>query len=197
LYTLVSQPGRERSGVGKALRIPGEDTVAVHVVNVEMKNVQRQVIGAIAGDNLLGDLVREIAPAALLIAQRPLRGHGQMAGQIGVTAQDSADRGAPEEVVIHLAAVGGEDDGTLQIGAEIEMSAKAVVEEDAVGSAVLPADVEGDALVDGIGAFVIGGRVGVPHGELAAALVETRGLLAEAVEVLFEAQALGGGDGAG
>ena len=51
-----------------------------------------------------------------------------------------------------------------------------------------------DALVDGIGSFLVAKRVGVPHGELAAAFVQARRLLAQPVEVLVEAEFAGGGN---
>ncbi len=59
---------------------------------------------------------------------------------------------------------------------------------------MLPADVERNALVNRIGAFLIGEGVGVPHDELAAALIKPGRFFAQSVEVLVEAERLGGCD---
>ena len=73
------------------------------------------------------------------------------------------------------------------------MRAVTVIEEDAVRLAALQAKIEGDVLVDGVGAFLIARRVGVPHGELSAPFVEAGGLFAETVKVLVEADFFRGG----
>jgi hypothetical protein len=153
-----------------------------------MQDIQRQVFGPVAAHDFLRCRIRIVAPAALLIPQRPLRRHGQVAGKIGVASQDLLDRRTLEEVVIHLAALGGERHMVRRFGGEVEMRAITVIEENTVRFAGLPAKIERNVLVDRIGAFLIGGRVGVPHGELAAPLVEAGGLFAQAVEMLVEAE---------
>ena len=120
-----------------------------------------------------------------------------MAGEICVTGEDLLDGGAPEEVIVQFAAFGVEDHLTIQVRAEVEIGAVAVIEEDAIGAEVLPAEIEGDVLIDGVGAFFVAGRVTVPHAEDAAALVEAGGFFAEAIEVLFHVKRFGGADCAG
>src|ERR1044072_2874896 len=71
----------------------------------------------------------------------------------------------------------------------------AVVEEDAVSLRIFEPDVKRYCLVDGVSAFAIAGRVGVPHLELAAPLVEPRGLLAQPVKAFVKAEPLCRGDG--
>ena len=60
----------------------------------------------------------------------------------------------------------------------------------AVRDAALQAEIKRNGLIDRIFAFGVTGRVGVPVDEKAAALVETRGFFAEAVEVFVEAEFL-------
>src|SRR5256885_10234148 len=78
--------------------------------------------------------------------------------------------------------------------AEVEVRAIAVVEEDAVGRAVLKAQIKRDALINRVRTFMVAGRVRIPHRELVAPFVQPRGLLAESVKMLVEAETLCGGN---
>ena len=72
--------------------IEGEDAIAVHVIDVEMNHVERQIAFAILVHNFFDHRVGIIAPAALLITQRPERRQRHVAGEIGITAEDLFDR---------------------------------------------------------------------------------------------------------
>ncbi len=163
-------------------------------MDIEVEHIERQIVRAVFSNHLLGHGIRIITVPALLIAERPHRRHRHVPGKVGVARQYLLNGRPLEEVVIHLAALRGERGVFLGRSAEIEVSPVAVIEENAVGRAVLPAGVERNALVNRIGAFLVREGVRVPHGELAAALVEPRRLFAQPVEVLVEAEPLGRGN---
>ena len=92
------QPAR----IGEGSRAPGEDPVVVHVVDVQVDHVEGEIVGAIAIDELFDGGVRVVAPAALLMAERPARRQRHVAGQVGIARDHLLHRGAPEEVVVEL-----------------------------------------------------------------------------------------------
>ena len=59
--------------IGKALVVPREDPVLVHVVDVEPQGVARNVVRAVASAELLHLVLRVGVPPALVIPQRPQR----------------------------------------------------------------------------------------------------------------------------
>ena len=129
-------------GFGKRVRVPGKHAIALHVIDVEMNHIERQIAFAILADNFLDHRVRVITPTALLIAERPQRRHWHVTGEIGVTAQNFLYRWAIEEVVVQLAAFGAKPRALLRRFAEVKIAAIAVVEKDAVSDAVLQTDIE-------------------------------------------------------
>ena len=68
------------------MTVPGENPVLLHVIDIQVKDIQRKVFGPVAAHEFFGHGVRIVAPAALLISQRPLRRHGQVAGEIRVAS---------------------------------------------------------------------------------------------------------------
>ena len=86
--------------------VESEDAITLHVIYVQMNHIQRQIALAILAHNLFDHGVRIIAPATLLIAQRPHWRHRRVAGQIRIACQNLFHRGSVEKVVIHLAAFG-------------------------------------------------------------------------------------------
>jgi hypothetical protein len=154
----------ERAGVGEAFVVPGEDPVAVHVVYVEVEGV--------AGDVALAEPVCQlahltfglVAPAALLVPQRPEGGHRGAAGQLGVAVQDVAGGGAAEDVVDEVAALGPVIGLVFVLAGEVHLDAVGVVEEQAVSVAVGEREHEGDGGVEVVvGGGVPGGRIHVPE----------------------------------
>src|SRR5207247_8224930 len=124
---------------GETRRIPGEQAVALLVMNVQIQHVKRQVVLSILAHYFFRYSLRVIAPAALLIAQRPHRRQRHVTGQLPVAAQNLFHRGPPEEVVVHLAAFGRKRGVLLSRLAEIEVRAVAIVEKDSISLSALPA----------------------------------------------------------
>jgi len=137
LHTLTSQLVGECFRIGKSFLIESEDAITVHVVDVEMHYVERQVALAILVHNFFNHRIRIVAPATLLIAERPERRHRHVAREVRVAAEDLFDRWTVEEVVVHLAAFSTEPSALLRRFAEIEIAAIAVVEEYSVSDAAL------------------------------------------------------------
>src|SRR5689334_20211588 len=106
-----------------------------------MDRVERQIRLAVSARDILDHRGGIIAPAALLIAERPTRRQRRAPGQLGVARQHVAKRGPAEKIIIHLAAVGAEARVLLRALSEIEVAAVAVVEEQAVNAAVPPAQI--------------------------------------------------------
>ena len=160
LGELGDQPGR----VGVALGVPGEDAVAVHVLDVEVE--------AVAGDVALAELARQpedllgagVAPARLVVAERPQRRQRHAPGQLRVAGEHVARRGAGEDVGDHVAARRLVADA-LRVGlGEVDLDAVRVVEEDAVRPPVAQREHERDRRVEVVlrGA-VAARRVDVPE----------------------------------
>ena len=73
LNPACGQVAHQPAGIGEADRTPGEHAIAAHVVNVEVNHVA----GDAAGAELLGQVAHDgvgvVAPATLVVAQRPAR----------------------------------------------------------------------------------------------------------------------------
>src|SRR6478609_1406613 len=70
---LVRQALEHGRRIGVALRVPREDAVAVHVVDVEPDGVARELVVAVALGDDLDVLLLVRVPAAVVVAQRPDR----------------------------------------------------------------------------------------------------------------------------
>src|SRR5918998_5617055 len=91
--------------VGEAFVVPGKDAVAVHVVDVEVDHVARDIVLAEATGNLAHlDLVH-VAVAALLVTQRPQGRHRGAASELCVAVQDVPRGRAAEDVVDEVTAL--------------------------------------------------------------------------------------------
>src|SRR5687768_6624571 len=186
--SLLRELVSERFGIRKTLLIESEHAIAAHVIDVEMHHVERQIAFAILAHDFLNHRVRVVAPATLLITERPQRRQGHVTSQVGVTAENLFDRWSMKEVVIDFAALGAKPRALLRRAAEVEITAVTVIEKDSIRDAALQAEIKRNGLIDRIFAFDVTGRVGVPVNEEAATFVETRGFLTEAVEVFIEAE---------
>ena len=121
-------------GIGKARLVPGEDAIAVHVINVEED--------AVAGNAALAEILRDeahlalriVAVAALDVAQRPARRHGDAPHQFREAADHLLRSRSGEEVIVHLAALRAEGVEVGKLRRHVERRAVGVVEEDAVSA---------------------------------------------------------------
>src|SRR6185369_3279719 len=148
---LVSQTFRSR----KSFLVESEDAITVHVIDVEMYDVEREVATAILVHDFFDHRVRVVTPPTLLVAECPQRRQRHMSGQVCVAAEDLLNRWTVKKVIVHLAAFSAKPRALLRRFAEIEIAAIAVVEENSVSDAALQADVERDRLVDRIFAFSV------------------------------------------
>src|SRR5262249_6828598 len=137
LYSLTTELVAQALRVRKPFLVEGEDPIAVHVIDVEMHDVERQVAPAIFVHNFFDHRVGVITPATLLIAECPKRRQRHVPGEIGVAAENLFDRWTIKEVVVHLAAFSAEPCTLLRRLAEVEITPIAVVEENSVSSAAL------------------------------------------------------------
>jgi hypothetical protein len=156
-------------------------------MDVEVDDIERQIIVAVPARDVLDLLGGVVAVAALLVPERPGGPQRHPPGQLGVPIEHLLHRRAPEDVLVELAPLGLVAEVRTPAG-EVEAAPVGVVEEDPVHLAALPRQVEGHALIGGIGAVAVLEGVAVPHREAAATLVEVRGLHAQAIDVLVEAQ---------
>ncbi len=153
--------------------IESEDSITVHVIDIEINNVERQVTLAILIHHFLNHRVRVIAPATLLMAERPKWRHRHMTGEVRVAAKNLFNRRAVEEVVVHLAAFSAKPRALLRRLPEVKIAAIAVIEKDPVGNPALQSDIKRNRLVDRIFALGVTRRVGIPVDEGTATLIET------------------------
>ena len=134
--------------VGEAVLVPGEDPVAVHVVDVEVDHVARDVPLPETSRDLAHLFFVHVGVAALLVSQRPQRRHRGAARELGV-AVDDLPRGRPaEDVVDDRPTLGPVVGAVLILQREVELDPVGVVEEEAVGLAVRHREGEGDGAVE-------------------------------------------------
>ena len=150
----------------KGLWRPGEDAIAVHVVDIEIDHVGRDLLLAERACDLADLVLRHVRIARLLITERPQRRQCGAPGQLGVGAQHlrgTALGAAGEHVVVELAA-GRTETETRCVGhSHVEMRAPGIVEEHAVARAVTQCDEKWDRLIDRPGTWRIGRCIGVPE----------------------------------
>ncbi len=153
--TLFAQVGDQTLRVGEAFLVPGEDAIAVHVVDVQVDHVARDVPLSEASGDLSHLLFVHVAVAALLVTQSPQRRHRGAAREICV-AIHHVPRGRPaEDVVDDVPALGPVVRAPLVLQRQVELDPVRVVEEEAVGHAVRQGEGERDGAVE----VVEGGRV--------------------------------------
>ncbi|MEI2692696.1 MAG: hypothetical protein V9H69_24415 [Anaerolineae bacterium] len=187
----------------KGLLIPGETAEAIHVVDVQVERVQRNAAGAELGRQLAHRGLVGIAPARLVVAQRPQRRQRHAAGQLAVALQHIAQAGRGHEIVAQLAGRRLEAQRIAVAVAKIKEAAAGIVQQQAIGRAGLAgpaaegwrlhwnqAQKEGDALVDRIVVQRIAGRIGVVQLEAPAAAGHEESLLPQAIETRAGQQAL-------
>ena len=175
----------QAGGVREPLAVPGEHAVAVHVVDVEVEHVARDLACAeLARDR--EHLVRaHVRPPRLLVAERPQRRHRRAAGQRRVAVEHVGGRRAEQHVDHEV--VGGLDRHAVRVGlGEVELDPPRMVVEHAVRTTVVQAQHERDRRVEVVeGGGVPGRRVDVPEHLPRGGLLEPGGPLA-AAEVPLE-----------
>ena len=88
LHSLTTEFVGETFRIGKPFLIEREDPIAVHVIDVEMNDVEWQISFAILVYNFFNHRVGIVTPAALLIAESPKRRQRHVARQVSVAAED-------------------------------------------------------------------------------------------------------------
>ena len=105
LHPEFTQTRKHCGSIRVKLFVPGENSIAVHVVNVEPQRVERNVeLGVLGRERLNVGLLVGI-PAALVKAECPKGRQGGAAGQLGVVHQNFGNRRRPENILGVLTAV--------------------------------------------------------------------------------------------
>src|SRR4029078_2259822 len=183
---------RQSFRIRKALRVESKNSIAVHVVNVEIDHIQRQISFAILSYYFLNYQCWIVTVTTLLRAQSPQWWERHITSQISVAMQNVFDRRPVEKVVVHLAALGTKPNSLLRQPAKVEVAAVTIVKENSVGCAVFESKIKRDCLVNRIAARCVPGCVGIPIHEETPALIEARGLFPQAVEVFVKSKLLRG-----
>ena len=174
-------------GIGKIHPVPGKQPVVVHVVDVVPQGADRDVGGGELGGQFPEFRLVLIAPAALVIAQRPQRRQRRSTGQCRVAPDDLRQTGTGEEIQVGIAAQRLIPELARLELAGIQDRPAGIVEKQPQKPLAAFENGEGNGDVGGV---VIIAGVGVAkhrnhvHGQAVGAvaeLVETLGALAEAV----------------
>src|SRR5919112_2244318 len=175
---LFSEFGYELLRLGEAFLVPGKDAVAVHVVNVEVEGVARDVALAEVAGHLAHLALIHVAVAALLVAQRPHRRHRSAPGQLRVAVKYVVRGRAAEDVVDDVPALGAVVSAVSACFRQVELDAVGVVEEETVGPAAYKRDRERDRGVDVVeGGGVPSRGIYVPEDLVRARFIEAAGSL--------------------
>ena len=195
--TLIAHIADQPLHVRKRLLVDGERPVAILIVDIEPDDVEREIVLAESRREIADRRVRTIAPPRLLVAQRPFRRERRLAGEIGVAANDVTRRRSRDQIIIDRPVRPAHREGIGVAVAEIEPGPPGVVEQDAIAAAIAAhPDEERDRFVDRIGAAGKAEGIGVPIDiAVAAAIKVAAGLVAQAVDVLGDRQALVQGEG--
>jgi hypothetical protein len=174
-----------------AIRVPREHPVAVHVVDVEVERVARDVALAEAGRHRAQLVRARVAPARLLVAERPQRRHRRAACERRVAVEHVARRRPAEDVVDEVTARGLVHDA-LRIGlGEVDLDARGAVEQQPVGAPFAQREHERDRRVEVVErGGVPRRRIDVPEHLVRARLLEPGRPLAAAEEPLAGLAAL-------
>ena len=150
-----AQVGEELFRVREAVFVPGKDPVAVHVVDVKEDHIARDVPLPELPRDLAYFFLGFVAPAALLVAERPLGRHGDAAGKLSVAVEHLFRGRSAEHVVDDITALGAVVSAVPILFRQVDLDAVSVIEEEAVGHAVREREREGYRSVH----VVEGGRV--------------------------------------
>src|SRR5260221_14050993 len=105
VQVLFAQVRDEGGKVGKAFRVDGKGTISVLVVDVEIKNVGGNFVGAQTIRDFARLRFRKVTVTRLLKTQCPQRRQGRLAGEVGVAFDHLFRRRAINEVVVERAAL--------------------------------------------------------------------------------------------
>src|SRR4030095_166866 len=165
LYSLFCKSFDYFLWIWKTVLIPGKDPVTLHVIDIEVYHVERQVTLPILSYHLVNHCFRVITTANLLVPHCPHLREWHSSCEISVTPQNFRNRWSIEKVVVHLAAFGAKPASLLRGFTEIEIAPVAVVEEDPVGDAIFQTEVKRHGLVDRITSFYVTRRIRIPVDE--------------------------------
>ncbi len=180
------EPGEHAVGVREDVRVPLEvaPLVLAHPEAVEVEDGER--------DAALGHAVHEGRHGLLVVRRGEGRGEpqaegpggrqGGAAGEGGVAGEDVLGGGPGDDVVLQRLVLDAELHLADGLGADLEGDGAGVVDEDAVAAR---GEVERDVLVRLLAA---GAAVGLPHVDDLAVLDERGEALAEAVDLLADAE---------
>ncbi len=111
--------------------MPGKVAVAVHVVDVEVQHVERNLARPKLTRQLAHLRLAAVAPARLVIAERPQRRHRRASGKASHRPHHVRRGRAAKNVVAHLAAVSRHAQGVRVGIAHVELAVVAHVQKHA------------------------------------------------------------------
>ena len=109
--TILSQVADHPRRIGEAGFVPREDAISVHVIDVEINDVRRDLVLSKSFRDLAHAFFRIVRPSRLLVPQGPDRRQGHAACETRVVFEDLFGRAfaaAGEDEIIELTAAGTE-----------------------------------------------------------------------------------------
>ena len=171
----------QAGGIGEGRAIPGETAETIHVVDVEMD----RFAGELALPEFTGDVTdgigRFVAPAGLLVAERPARRQVHAAGEGSVLLHDFGQGRAQDEIETKFGTSNLVGELVRLLCAQIDLAVVGAIKQDAKGRTIIQSHQKGDVDVQGVVARVITGLIECRQLKMMAAGRETHRSLAQTV----------------
>ena len=180
-HTALFHLGGERLEVGKTLGVNGKILEAVHVVDVEIEHVERDTRVAVAVGAFLDIFFGDVSPAALSVAERPLRRDIALADQRAEFADDGFQTVGGDDVQVEREFLGRDRDSITVGVADVKGDLAGDIEESAEAFLAVD-DQEVVRAVDGALLFGMERLVGAEALIDPAALVDAAHGLAQSVD---------------
>ena len=144
--------------------IPCKNLIVIHVVNVKMNAVAGNFIFLKLCGNIPDFILGLVAPAGLMVAQRPHLLHGSSPRQPCIIRNDVLKAFPGHEIIIQISLIRADYVITAVFLPQIEISFPVIVKENAVSPLLLQHHHKGNALVKRLEIILLRvGKVGVPH----------------------------------
>src|SRR6266478_5568366 len=88
LDTLASKPISHSLWIRKAVGVEGEIPIRLHIVNIKMEHIERNIPPPVFAYHLCSDSLGIITPPALLVAERPHRRHGHVSRKVSIATEN-------------------------------------------------------------------------------------------------------------
>src|ERR1700688_1987154 len=167
--------------MGKIFTVYRERCVALLIVDVKINDIAGNFLLAESLNDLAGARFGIISVAALLVAKRPERRKRRAADKRSELLDDFLGFRAGNKIIVKFAAFGSKGKVIGQFFSEVEAAAVGVVEENAIGRALVKADEKRNRLVERVVRLLPAVKISIPHRVRAIAVVQGTGLVAQAI----------------